>query len=210
MKLQKYLQSIGHSGIKSILSALPKILHNYNHSVHSTTKFAPNDVNEKNAEQVQSNIIARSTVQVRHAINVGDKVRVRKKDKSFEKGHTPQWSREIFNVIGYEGVYYIVDGNNSYNELRKDRKYLRAHIQKVSGDIQINPSKQKIKQNLQQMTNNQQFEKISEQTEQAIEQRTQSIKRRERKKTQKQIELDEQKQRMIDRRRRTGKSGALI
>jgi hypothetical protein len=193
MKLFKYLDSIGGNGIKDILNALPKILKNYNNTEHTTTKVKPNNVNKSNENEVMNNIISRSNQQVRQPVTIGDNVRIRKKDKSFEKAHVPVWSKEIFEVIDIQSPYYLVDGKNEYNEIKKGKnKFLRAHIQKVSGDIQINPSKKKIKQNLQQMTSADQYKKVNKQTEQAIEDRIKAIKsRRNRKKTVKMIAYEE-------------------
>ena len=145
MKLHKYLQSIEKDGIQAILEALPKILKNYNNTEHTTTKTAPNDVNNNNEEQVLNNIIARSNHQIRKDVNIGDSVRLRHKHKSFVKGHEPAWTKGVFQVVDRESVYYVIDGENKYNEpVRKDRMYLRSAIQKVDGDVETNPNLKQI------------------------------------------------------------------
>lgn len=151
MKLNSYLQSIGKDqSIKAILSAIPDILKNYNNTEHSTTKFKPNEVHQhKHEGQTQANIIARSNVQARNEVSIGDRVRVASKHKAFAKGHRPKWSKRTYEVVGKDGVYYVIDPDGSTETLRGDRKYLRSHIQLVKGDIQTNPSKEKIQQAVQ-------------------------------------------------------------
>ena len=124
--LEKYLQT---TNTKTITNVLPKILENYNNSYHSTIKMAPNEVNENNQMEVFNNIVSRATIKLREPINVGDKVRVQLKRKTFQKGYKPKFSKEIYTVDAKEGRYYII---NSLN-----RKYLRAFLQKVSDDVEV-------------------------------------------------------------------------
>lgn len=127
-KLEKYLQS---TGTKTITNVLPKILNNYNNSYHKTIRMAPNEVNEKNQDEVYQNIVSKATIKNREQIRVGDNVRVLLKLKSFRKGYKPKWSKQPYPIEKIDPPYYIVKG--------LDRKYLRAHIQKVS-EIEHNPN----------------------------------------------------------------------
>ena len=139
--LFKYLQS---TGSKTITNVLPKLLANYNNSHHTTIKMTPNEAaKESKADDVQANIISKSTVRVRAPIQAGDKVRVLLKRTTFDKGYQPRWSTHLYTVDRREGKYYIVaaDHADPHNELRKDRQYLRAHIQLVKGDVEHNPNK---------------------------------------------------------------------
>ena len=124
--LEKYLQA---TGTKTITNVLPKIIKNYNNSYHTTIKMAPNEVNENNQAEVYNNILQKATIKLREPINVGDRVRVQLKSKTFQKGYKPKFSKEIYTVDSKEGKYYII---NSLN-----RKYLRAFLQKVSGDVEV-------------------------------------------------------------------------
>ena len=121
--LEKYLQA---TGTKTITNVLPKIIKNYNNSYHT---MAPNEVNENNQVEVYNNILEKATIKLREPINVGDRVRIQLKSKIFQKGYKPKFSKERYTVDSKEGKYYII------NEL--NRKYLRAFLQKVSGDVEV-------------------------------------------------------------------------
>lgn len=103
--------------------------------------MSPNQVTDKTKDQVQANIISNSHVKVRKDVKAGDRIRVLLKQKSFTKSYKPRWSRTVFTVAERNGKYYYIDGDDAYNELRLDRTYLRAHIQKIDGDIEENPNK---------------------------------------------------------------------
>ena len=48
-------------------------------------------------------------------LSVGDKVRITKKKKTFEKGYTPRWTEEVFTISAVQNTspvtYKIVDLN---------------------------------------------------------------------------------------------------
>ena len=118
--LYKYLQS---TSSKTITNVLPKILKNYNNSYHKTIGMAPNDVNVDNLSEVWENIKKHSVRHYRPLLNPGDKVRIQLKEKSFNKGYKPKFSKEIYTVDGKDGMYYRINGLN--------RLYLRAFLQLV-------------------------------------------------------------------------------
>jgi hypothetical protein len=193
---KKYLVSVDReSSIQAIKRIIPVRISLYNNTVHSTTKFKPNDVNNGNKDQVLHNIIARSNQKVRNEVTIGSRVRVLKKDKLLEnklQKWKPKWSRRVYTVDDIQMPYYIVSGHDPEGDLRSDRKYLRAHIQLIKGDVQQNPKKEEIKNSVKQSIPNPDADMIKKENEQAIEERIKAIKsRRNRKKTAKMIAYEE-------------------
>lgn len=122
--LEKYLQA---TNSKTITNVLPKILNNYNSSIHSglPDNMSPNDVNEDNEGNVWIHQNKHANMKPHDKVEKGDTVRVRLKSKSFEKGYKPKYSKQIYKVIKSDGTYYTIEG--------LDRKYLRAFIKKIEG-----------------------------------------------------------------------------
>lgn len=190
--LNKYLQS---TGSKTITNALPKLLNNYNNRYHRTIRMAPNEVSTKNQDAVLANITSAGTIKPRAEIKEGDRVRVLKKRKAFDKGYQPRWSSTIYTVGERQGRYYIIEGSDPNNELRSDRTYLRAHIQLIRGDVEHNPNKADIKGTLEgrlkergklhiDESSKEEKKRVEEEAKEAIKDRIQRLKgRRRRKKT---------------------------
>jgi uncharacterized protein YdiU (UPF0061 family) len=123
--LSKYLQS---SESKTIVKVLPRIVKNYNTSYHSSIKMAPNDVNSQNESIVWSNLKNRAKKGTGPYFEIGDKVRVRTKPKSFEKKYNPQYSKSVHTIENIK---------NGLVELKDlDRKYLKAHVMKVGENVE--------------------------------------------------------------------------
>eukprot|EP00732_Lithocolla_globosa_P000850 Lithocolla_globosa_v1_NODE_330_length_4438_cov_177.263746.p1 type:complete len:338 gc:universal NODE_330_length_4438_cov_177.263746:2032-3045(+) len=119
--ISKYLQT---TNSKTITNILPKVVQNYNESYHSTIEMTPLEAaNKTNQFEVFQNISEKATVKKRPTLYVGDKVRVQLKQKSFQKGYSPKWSKTIHTVEKKGGRYYIVNDDK--------RKYLRAYLLKV-------------------------------------------------------------------------------
>ena len=83
------------------IDVLPDLVTNYNNTVHSSTKLTPRDASMKKNKLT----VWRNLYPDRYKINrqnpkfsVGDRVRITKKKKVFEKGYTTSWTEEIFII----------------------------------------------------------------------------------------------------------------
>ena len=93
------------------------MVNNYNETVHSSTKMTPIEASKKeNEDRVWMNMYGFLKPGMTPKFSVGDKVRITKKKKTFEKGYTPRWTEEVFEVseIQYTNppTYKIKDWNN--------------------------------------------------------------------------------------------------
>lgn len=83
------------------LDILPKIVEDYNNSVHRTIGMKPKDVNENNEKHLFQTIYSKIKMvdPKRAKFKVNDLVRISKYREAFSKGYTPNWSNEIFKVV---------------------------------------------------------------------------------------------------------------
>lgn len=87
---------------KRYVNILDKLVQSYNHSFHSTIQMRPADVQVKHTPLIYANTHRKHVKEKPTGIlfNIGDHVRVVRKTKSaFKRGYTPNFSREIFNVV---------------------------------------------------------------------------------------------------------------
>lgn len=81
------------------IDILPKLVAEYNDTIHRTIKMKPDDVNEHNEDQLLLNIYNNSApTSPKTKFKVGDFVRISKNKHVFEKGYTPNWTTEIFTI----------------------------------------------------------------------------------------------------------------
>lgn len=81
---------------------LPSLLSEYNERKHRTIGMAPVEVNKRNENLVRYNINKNrqkyKALDRRIRFKVGDKVRISKYKKIFDKSYLPSWTNEIFTV----------------------------------------------------------------------------------------------------------------
>jgi transposase InsO family protein len=105
------------------VEVLPKLVHAYNHSRHSSIRMAPAKVSQKNLLQVWHHLydkkLSRTLVQQkkkRRDLKVGQTVRISKVKRTFEKGYMENWSWELFRIrrklARQPPVYQLEDLNN--------------------------------------------------------------------------------------------------
>jgi len=101
------------------LDILPKILKQYNNTIHSSIKMTPVEASKKKNEGVvYFNLYGEiEQVSLKPKFKVGDKVRISKyKRNVFDKGYTPNWTEELFTIdkIQYTNpiTYKIKDLND--------------------------------------------------------------------------------------------------
>jgi hypothetical protein len=74
------------------------IVNNYNNTIHSRTKFRPNEVNHSNEREVYKNLYRLKTIREKQKFEVGDRVRVALIRKGIGTTFKPKFSNEIFII----------------------------------------------------------------------------------------------------------------
>ena len=86
---------------KMYIDVLPNIIEKYNNTYHRSIKCTPTVAREpSNHQHVFDALYSKKINQTSTTskFNVGDRVRIVKKKKTFEKGFTPNWTEELFTV----------------------------------------------------------------------------------------------------------------
>ena len=91
------------------LKALPLIVEQYNHTVHSSIQEKPAHVTPDNEYLIWNRLYRkRLRKRARPKLRVGDKVRLNKKHRVFQKGYLPGWTEEVFLVHGISTIRPVV------------------------------------------------------------------------------------------------------
>ena len=96
-RLYRYLTAANSLHYLDVLSALVK---GCNSTTHRSIKMSPKDVNAKNERQVWLNLYRKRMKAKRQKpiFQVGDRVRLSKKQKVFDESYLPQWTEEVLLV----------------------------------------------------------------------------------------------------------------
>ena len=84
------------------INVLPDLVREYNNTRHSSIKIAPTNANKKENElRVWRNLYPDhlKIKDIKPKFSIGDRVRISKKKKTFEKGYTTRWTEEIFTIV---------------------------------------------------------------------------------------------------------------
>lgn len=89
------------NGSHKWLNILQSVTSLYNNSVHRTIRMKPIDVNDENSEELMQTVYKynntlNTSINAKYKLN--DYVRISKYKSIFEKGYTPNWSTEIFQI----------------------------------------------------------------------------------------------------------------
>ena len=84
------------------IDILPDLVEDYNNTKHSSIKMTPVEASmKKNELTVWRNLYPDrlKPTKVNPKFSVGDKVRITKMKKTFEKGYTTRWTEEVFTIV---------------------------------------------------------------------------------------------------------------
>ena len=97
-KMWKYFTD---SNTYTYMDILPDLVIDYNNTKHSSIKMTPVEASKKKNElTVWRNLYPDrlKIYNINPKFSVGDRVRISKKKKTFEKGYTTRWTEEIFTI----------------------------------------------------------------------------------------------------------------
>ena len=82
------------------IDSLDKMIRKYNNTIHSSIKMKPKDaVHNKNTIKVYNALYGNyKAIYPFFKFDIGDKVRISKKKRTFEKRYTPNWTEELFVI----------------------------------------------------------------------------------------------------------------
>lgn len=95
-KMFKYFSA---NSTRKYIDSLDEMVKNYNETIHTSTKMTPIEASKKNNEnRVWHNLYSIRLPGQKPKYSIGDRVRIMKKKKTFEKGYTPRWTEEVFEI----------------------------------------------------------------------------------------------------------------
>ena len=84
------------------LNQFSDLVNEYNNARHSSIKMTPVEASESENKLTVWRNLYPEHLEIRDInpkFSVGDKVRISKKKKTFEKGYTTRWTEEIFTIV---------------------------------------------------------------------------------------------------------------
>ena len=121
--MDRYMEA---NDIPSWTTIYRDLLNAYNNTKHSSTGFAPNDIQKEDIDTVRKNIKKKGRVKKYEEIKEGDSVRLQLKEKTFRKESDPRYGTELHQVeLDKNDGVYIVDG---VPHSRKDLQLVRGAV----------------------------------------------------------------------------------
>ena len=134
-KMWKYFMA---NSTNVYINVLPDLVKEYNNTNHSSIKMTPVKASKKENElRVWRNLYPEhlEIYDIKPKFSVGDKVRISKKKKTFEKGYTTRWTEQIFTIIEVKRTlpttYKIADLNGE--EIKST--FYEPELQKTSQEL---------------------------------------------------------------------------
>jgi len=118
------------------LEALSGLVFRYNNSKHSSIGMTPTKAsNPVNENKVRAKLFPILTSPSKPKFKVGDRVRIPRKKRTFEKGYTSRWTEEVFtisHVIYTNPSTYRITGDDG-EEIRGS--FYEAELQKTTQNV---------------------------------------------------------------------------
>ena len=89
-----------HMKTKRYIDILEKLVKNYNNTYHRSIKSNPASVNQTNEAEISENLYPQNPVSNKKAkFKIGNRVRINKTKRTFDKGYLPNWTQELFEIV---------------------------------------------------------------------------------------------------------------
>ena len=120
------------------MNVLSDLVKEYNNTRHSSIKMTPVKASKKENElRVWRNLYPEHLEihDIKPKFTVGDKVRISKKKKTFEKGYTTRWTEEIFTIVEVKRTLPITHKIADLNGEEIKGTFYEPELQKTSKEL---------------------------------------------------------------------------
>ncbi|WAR13645.1 YMD3-like protein [Mya arenaria] len=141
-KMWKYFSA---NSTNKYIDILNDLVDQYNGTKHSSIKMTPVETSmKKNENRVYKNLYAerkapgtlcQPLASSKPKYPVGDRVRITKKKKTFEKGYTPRWTEEVFSVSEIQYTNPVTYKIKDYNKEEIQGTFYEQELQKTDQEI---------------------------------------------------------------------------
>ena len=117
---------------------LRDLVEDYNNTKHSSIKMTPVEASKKKNElEVWRNLYPNhlDIININPKFSIGDKVRISKKKKTFEKGYTTRWTEEIFTIVEVKHTLPIMYKIADLNGEEIQGTFYEPELQKTSQQL---------------------------------------------------------------------------
>jgi hypothetical protein len=140
MKIEKWMK-LHHT--KTWYNVLDQLVNNYNNTVHSTIKIAPNKFSQKDGDRIRKEAQIRGSKGDEEIMlfNIGDKVRILKSKKQFAKG-SDKFSKQVYEISNIDRRSFVLKNLKSGELISKH--YKNWQLQPVTVDVGISNVETKV------------------------------------------------------------------
>ena len=133
-RMWKYFSS---NNTYNYTGVIDKLISQYNNSKHRSIKMKPKEASlKKNEAQVYNNLYGDLTQELRTSkYSIGDNVRITKKKTTFEKGYTPNWTEEVFKIVGIQNSNPVTYKIQDLNGDEIDGYFYEQELQKTTQNV---------------------------------------------------------------------------
>ena len=120
------------------INQLSDLVKEYNNTKHSSIKMTPVKASKKENElRVWRNLYPKHLEihNIKRKFSIGNKVRISKKKKTFEKGYTTRWTEEIFTIVEVKHTSPVTYKIADLNEEEIQGTFYEPELQKTSQEI---------------------------------------------------------------------------
>ena len=121
------------------IDVIDELVEQYNHTKHSSIKMLPVEASKKENEVVVwRNLyphINDRELEPNKKFIIGDKVRIIKKKKTFEKGYTPRWTEEVFVISAVQNTTPATYKITDYSGEEIQGTFYEPELQKTKQEV---------------------------------------------------------------------------
>jgi len=139
---EKMFKYVTANNTNKYIDVLDDFVDKYNNTWHSSINMTPVEASKiintitvyRNLYQECPDLTRRP---MRAKFTIGDKVKIAKKKKFFEKGFTPNWTEEVFTVSKIQRTDPITYKINDLNDEEIQRTFYEQELQKTTQEVFI-------------------------------------------------------------------------